>query len=157
MYHSSKVRLLVPRQAYFFPYTTASWGIRWGMRTTSARELGHVLVSFTGSVIDAVRFEEAWPEARFREGKHFMDKRFRLPRVEGSTSVFQTTAGSDGLYWARPMWHRYFGNSVSGVLESILDGTYTVAKNGLPTRPIFRGITPRMRRIARQRRSSSKS
>jgi hypothetical protein len=54
-----------------------------------------------------------------------MDQRFRLPLVEGSTSVFQTTEGSDGLYWARPMWHRYLGNSVSGVLESILDGTYT--------------------------------
>jgi hypothetical protein len=81
----------IDRRIFFpTPLPAGPGGIRWGMRTASARELGHVLVSFTGSVIDAVRFEEAWPEARFREGKHFMDKRFRLPLVEGSISVFQT-------------------------------------------------------------------
>jgi hypothetical protein len=61
-----------------------------------------------------------------------MDKRFQLKWAEGSATVFQTIAGSDGHHWARPMWHRYFENEVSGVLEPILDGTYTVAKDGLP-------------------------
>jgi hypothetical protein len=106
----------------------------------SLRELGHVLVSFTGSIIDAVRLEEAWPDVRFWEGRHFVDERFRLPLVERSTSVCHTSAWSDGPYWARPTWHCHRGSSVSGVHESILDGTYTVAKNSLPRRPIFRKL-----------------
>ena len=68
------------------------------------RELDHLWVSLTGSVIDAVRLEEAGP------------------------------------YWAGLAWHRHCVNSVSGVLESILDGTYTVAKNGLLRRPTFQRL-----------------
>ena len=48
-------------------------------------------------LIDAIRFEELWPAAHFREGKHFMDDRFMLPLAEGSTTVFQTKASLDGL------------------------------------------------------------
>ena len=45
-----------------------------------------------------------------------------------------------GPHWAGPAWHRHCVNSVSGVLESILDGTYTVAKNSLPRQPTFRRL-----------------
>ena len=130
------------RSFYPDPLPQAVFGVRWGMVTASVRELGRVVVSFTGASIDAIRFEEAWPAARFRAGRHFMDACFQLPFAEGSTTVFQTTAASDGLYWAKPHWFRYFGNDVSGELEAILDGTFCVAKNGLPLKPIFQKNHP---------------
>jgi hypothetical protein len=40
-----------------------------------------------------------------------------------------------GLRWAGSAWHRHRMSSAPGVLGSILDGTYIVAKNGLPRRP----------------------
>ena len=80
------------RSFYPDPLPQAVFGVRWGMVTASVRELGRVVVSFTGAFIDAVRFEEAWPAARFRAGRHFMDACFQLPFAEGSTTVFQTTA-----------------------------------------------------------------
>ena len=43
---------------------------------------------------------------------------------------------SDSLQHAKPHWHRYFG-SISAELETILDGHFAVAKDGLPLRPIF--------------------
>ncbi len=43
--------------------------------------------SFSGNAIDNVRFKDPWPTARFRDGRHFMDKRFKLPLFEGSTIV----------------------------------------------------------------------
>jgi hypothetical protein len=55
--------------------------------------------------------------------------------------VFKTVHASDGLQHAKPFWHRYFG-SLSAELETILDGTFTVAKNGLPMRPIFQRNHP---------------
>jgi hypothetical protein len=75
-----------------------------------------------------------WPRARFREGRHFMDDkmgfRLLLRLVEGSTTVFQTTAASDGLYWAKPAWFRHFGDRVAGELEMVIDGHFCVAKSG---------------------------
>ena len=62
---------------------------------------------------------------------------FRLPLVAGSTTVFQTTAASDGLYWVKPVWFRYFGDKVAGELEMIIDGHFCVAKSGLPMRPTY--------------------
>ena len=96
------------------------------------KDFGVVTVSFSGPVIDAVCFEEPWPRARFREGRHFMDSNmgFLLPLVEGSTTVFQTTAASDGLYWAKPAWFRHFGDRVAGELEMVIDGHFCVAKSG---------------------------
>jgi hypothetical protein len=76
-----------------------------------------------------------------------MDKRFRLPLAEGSTTVFQTTAASDGLYWAEPAWYRYFGDDVAGESAAIIDGTFSVAKDGLPLKPIFSEIILRLRTI----------
>jgi hypothetical protein len=60
-----------------------------------------------------------------------------LPLVEGNTTVFQNTAASDGLYWAKSAWFRYFGDKVAGELEAIIDGHFCVAKSGLTMRPIF--------------------
>jgi hypothetical protein len=124
------------------PLPLNGFGIRWGVSTTTIQELGQVVVSFTGAFIDAIRFDEAWPKARFREGRHFMDDNFALPLAEGSTTVFQTTAASDGLYWAKPQWFRYFGDGVAGELAAILDGTFCVAKSGMPFKPIFQKNHP---------------
>ena len=72
-----------------------------------------------------------------------MDKRFQLEPVDATKKVkiFKTVRASDGLQHAKPFWHRYFG-SISAELETILDGTFTVAKNGLPMRPIFQRNHP---------------
>ena len=69
------------------------------MQTVRNKDFGVVTVSFSGPVIDAVRFEEPWPRARFREGRHFMDDKigFRSSLVEGSTTVFPDYGG---LRWA---------------------------------------------------------
>ena len=108
------------------------------MQTERVQDLGCFHVSFVGPLIEAIRFEESWPAARFREGRHFMDDRFMLPLAEGSTTVFQTTASSDGLAWAKPHWYRYFDDGVAGELEAIIDGHFCVAKIGLPLQPIFK-------------------
>ena len=50
--------------------------------------------------------------------------------------IFKTGGASDSLQHAKPYWHRYFG-SISAELETILDGHFTVAKDGLPLRPNF--------------------
>ncbi len=118
------------------PLPAGVFGVRWGIHTVSAREIGHAVVSFTGAFIDAVRFAEAWPKARFRAGLHFMGKEFCLPLAEGSLTIFQTEA-SDGLHWAKPHWYRYFGDSMAGELHAILDGNFCVAKQDLPLKPIF--------------------
>ena len=104
-------------------------------------------MTFVGSDIDSFRFEVAWPRARFRHGpcRHFMSERFRLQAVDDTPPnkfrVFRTVRASDSLQHAKPFWHRYFG-SISAELETILDGTFTVAKNGLPLRPIFQRNHP---------------
>jgi hypothetical protein len=123
----------------FFPdlAPAAGIGVRWGVLTKQVQDLGAVCVSFVGPAIDSIRFADPWPVGRFREGRHFMDKRFSLPLAEGSTTVFQTKASSDGLAWAKPHWYRYFGDDVAGELETIIDGRFCVAKEGLPMRPIF--------------------
>jgi hypothetical protein len=123
----------------FFPdlHQSADVGVRWGVMTRQVQDLGAVCVSFAGPAIDSIRFADPWPVGRFREGRHFMDERFALPLAEGSTTVFQTTASSDGLAWAKPHWYRYFGGDVAGELEAIIDGHFCVAKEGLPMRPIF--------------------
>ena len=59
-----------------------------------------------------------------------MGFRLLLRLVEGSTTVFQTTAASDGLYWAKPAWFRHFGDRVAGELEMVIDGHFCVAKSG---------------------------
>jgi hypothetical protein len=102
------------------------------------QDLGCILISFVGPLIEAIRFEEPWPAARSRKGKHFMDDRFMLPLAEGSTTVFQTTASSDGLAWAKPHWYMYFGDGVAGELEAIIDRHFCVAQTGLPLQPIFK-------------------
>eukprot|EP00291_Cryptomonas_curvata_P000689 CAMPEP_0172182580 /NCGR_PEP_ID=MMETSP1050-20130122/18478_1 /TAXON_ID=233186 /ORGANISM="Cryptomonas curvata, Strain CCAP979/52" /LENGTH=697 /DNA_ID=CAMNT_0012856041 /DNA_START=843 /DNA_END=2939 /DNA_ORIENTATION=+ len=119
-------------------------GLRWAVQTVRNKDFGVVTVSFSGPVIDAVRFEEPWPRARFREGRHFVDDKigFRLALVEGSTTVFQTTAASDGLYWAKPAWFRHFGDKVAGELEMVLDGHFCVAKSGFSMRPIYQRNHP---------------
>jgi len=55
--------------------------------------------------------------------------------------TFKTVRASDALQHAKPFWHRYFG-SISAELETILDGVFTVAKTGLPLRPIFQRNHP---------------
>jgi hypothetical protein len=111
------------------------------VQTARSKDFGVVVVSFSGPAIDAVRFEEPWQRARFRvrEGRHFMDDKmgFKLPLVEGSTTVFQTTTASDGLYWAKQAWFRYFGDKVAGELEMIIDGHFCMAKSRLPMRPSY--------------------
>ena len=129
----------------FFPQRQPGQGpqIRWAVATESTPDLGVVHVSFSGTEIDSFRFETEWPKARFRQGRHFMDKRFQLEPVDATKKVkiFKTVRASDGLQHAKPFWHRYFG-SISAELETILDGTFTVAKNGLPMRPIFQRNHP---------------
>jgi hypothetical protein len=88
--------------------------------TKEVKDLGVVLVSFVGASIDAIRFSGPWPKALFRPGSHFMDERSRLPLAEGSTTIFQTTASSDGLAWAKPAWYRYFGDGVAGIWRQSL-------------------------------------
>ena len=66
---------------------------RWAVRTEAAQDLGTVHVNFVGTEIDSFRFEMAWPKARFRhDGRHFMDKRFRLEVVNNTqrVKVFKT-------------------------------------------------------------------
>ncbi len=90
-----------------------------------------------GPAIYAIRFESPWLAARFGEGRQSLDGRFALPLAEGSTTVFQTTASSDGLAWAKQHWYRYFGDMVAGELEAIIDGRFCVVKEGFPLTPIF--------------------
>jgi len=133
----------------FFPTRQPGQGLqpRWAIQTTRAQDLGSVCVTFVGTSIDSFRFEDAWPKARFRQGScsHFMSSRFRLQAVDDTQpnkfKVFRTVRASDGLQHAKPFWYRYFGN-LSAELETILDGTFTVAKNGLPLRPIFQRNHP---------------
>ena len=131
----------------FFPERQPGQGLqmRWAVKTEAAKDLGTVHVTFAGTEIESFRFETAWPRARFRHGRHFMDDRFRLKAVDDSVEpkfkVFRTVRASDGLQHAKPFWHRYFG-TLSAELETILDGTFTVAKNGLPLRPIFQRNHP---------------
>jgi hypothetical protein len=122
--------------------------IGWGMTTKEAHDLGSVVINFEGDRIISFRFSQPWPLARFRPGRHFMDDRFSLEALplqgqaptDGSrdrrVKIFKTVRASDSLQHAKPFWHRYFG-SISAELETILDGHFTVAKDGLPLRPIF--------------------
>ena len=90
----------------FFPDvpTAHTGGLRWAVQTMHTADFGHVVVSFSGPAIDAVRFQDPWPRTRFREGSHFMERgteeapMFRLPLVKGSTTVFKTAAAPDGLF-----------------------------------------------------------
>ncbi len=81
-----------------------------------------------------------------------MDKRFRVKEVpleplpadagpDRRVKIFKTVRASDALQHAKPFWYRYFG-SVSAELETMLDGVFTVAKNGLPIHPIFQRNQP---------------
>ena len=126
-------------------YTAKAFLNRWGMVTKEAHDLGTVYITFVGDRIVSFRFTNAWPRARFRPGRHFMDARFKLPTVDDSeerrVKIFRTVRASDALQHAIPFWHRYFG-SISAELESILEGTFTVTKNGLPLQPIFQRNHP---------------
>ena len=110
----------------FFPERQPGQGlqIRWAIRTEATQDLGIVHVTFSGTEIDSFRFEEPWPKARFRHGKHFMDSRFRLEAVDDTVQqkfkVFKTVRASDGLQHAKPFWYQYFGD-LSAELETILD------------------------------------
>jgi hypothetical protein len=67
-----------------------------------------------------------------------------FPRSTAATvasAKFSTVRASDGLQHAAPYWHGYFG-SISAELESILEGHFTVTKNGLPVLPIFQQHHP---------------
>ena len=70
-------------------------------RRCGTRTSGSSLILFRSDdrLGDAVRFEEPWPRARFREGRHFMDDKigFLSSLVEGSTTVFPDYGG---LRWA---------------------------------------------------------
>jgi hypothetical protein len=132
----------------FFPSCSSNGqglAIRWGVITREAHDLGSVVGTFAGDQIASFRFSQPWPNARFRPGKRLMDARFRLPTVnddEGRrVKIFKTVRASDALQHAVPFWHRYFG-SISAELESILEGRFTVAKNGLPVQPIFQRNHP---------------
>jgi hypothetical protein len=144
----------------FFPEIRGEgvgFGVRWGVQTERVQDLGCVHVSFIGPLIDAIRFEEPWPAARFREGKHFMDDRFMLPLAEGSTTVFQTTASSDGLAWAKPHWYRYFGDGVAGELETTIDGRFALLKRVYLCNLSSSGIMLPLRTIRQRREFSSES
>ena len=129
----------------FFPEKRPGLGpqIRWAVKTVAEEDLGTVHITFVGIDIDSFRFDQPWPKARFRQGRHFMDERFRLEAVDDTrkVKVFRTVRASDGLQHAKPFWYRYFGD-LSAELETILDGTFTVAKNSLPMRPIFQRNHP---------------
>jgi hypothetical protein len=56
-------------------------------------------------------------------------------------NIFRTFRARDALQLAVSYQHRYFG-SISAELESILEGQFTVAKNGLPLQPIFQRNHP---------------
>ena len=142
------VRLLVKRSPHLFPERRRhGQGLsnRWGMSTREAHDLGTVHITFEGDSVVASRFKHGWPTARFLPGRHFMDERFQLPVVDGGegrrVQIPRTVRASDGLQHAVPFWHRYFG-SISAELECILEGRFTVAKNGLPVRPIIPAKSP---------------
>ena len=108
------------RRTFFTERQTGNQGqglsIRWGLQTREANDLGTVWVSFEGENIASFRFTQAWPRARFRPGRHLMDKRFNLqelpPRdsaaagLDGSldrrTKIFKTARASDGLQHVVP-------------------------------------------------------
>ncbi len=77
-----------------------------------AHDLGAVYITFEGDSIVSFRFMDAWPTARFRPGRHFMDARFKLPVVDGSeersVKIFRTVRASVALQHAVPYWRRYF-------------------------------------------------
>ena len=134
-----------PDRRSFFPSRPHGQGqqMRWAVRTEDTQDLGVVHVTFVGVDIVSFCFEQAWPRARFRHSKHFMPARYALEAVDDTrpVKIFKTVRASDGLQHAKPFWHRYFG-SLSAELETILDGCFTVAKNGLPMRPIFQRNHP---------------
>lgn len=99
---------------------------------------------FVLTSINSFRFEAAW--ARFRHRVPiFYERTHWLQAVDNAQpnkfKVFWTVLASDGLLHAKPVWYRYFGN-IAAELEMILDGTFTVAKNGLPIRTIYRRNHP---------------
>ncbi len=71
-----------------------------------------------------------------------MGEEFQLPvatvvgSAERPVKIFKTGWASDGLKLAVPFWHRCFGSLAPG-LETILEGTFCMAKSGLPLLPIF--------------------
>jgi hypothetical protein len=138
------------RRVFFPSYRYPGQGLanRWGLMTKEANDLGTVHVTFEGERIVSFRFSHAWPKARFRNGRsHFMGKEFQLPvagvvgSAERPVKIFKTVRASDGLKLAIPFWHRYFG-SLAPELEAILEGTFCVAKSGLPLLPIFQRNHP---------------
>ena len=129
----------------FFPSRPHGQGhqMRWAVKTEDTQDLGAVHVTFVGLDIVSFHFEQAWPRARFRHLSHFMPARYALEAVDEArpVKIFKTVRASDGLQHAKPFWHRYFG-SLSPELETILNGCFTVAKDGLPMRPIFQRNHP---------------
>ena len=77
------VRVLVAGSAQLLPRLTTRPTKR--ASVGGSKDFGVIVLSFSGPTIDAVRFEEPWPRARFREDRHFMDVKmgfrpnFRLP------------------------------------------------------------------------------
>jgi hypothetical protein len=136
------------RRVFFPTYRYHCQGLanRWGLVTKEANDLGVVHVTFEGERIVSFRFSHAWPKADFRNGRrHFMGKEFQLPvagvvgSAERPIKRFKTVRPSDGLKLAIP--HRYLG-SIAPELEEILEGTFCMAKNGLPLRPILQRNHP---------------
>ncbi len=89
----------------FFPDSAqnAAFGIRWGVMTKEVKDLGVLRVSFVGASINAIRFSAPWPKAQFRPGSHFMDKRFRLPLAEDSTTIFRPQHPQTGWRGRSPL------------------------------------------------------
>jgi hypothetical protein len=116
--------------------------------TKEANDLGTVHVTFEGERIVSFRFSHAWPKARFRNGRsHFMGKEFQLPvagvvgSAERPVKYSRPCEQATGSSLPSPFWHRYFG-SLAPELEAILEGTFCVAKSGLPLLPIFQRNHP---------------
>ena len=108
-----------------------------------------VVVSFSGRDIDAIRFDDPWPMARYdREGSHFIElgtekaPMFRLPLLEGNTTVFRTAAASDfcigrnrrGFFISETVWLGSWRQSSTDILR----GQEQLAHaSHLPTEPSF--------------------
>ena len=123
------------RRIFFSNLDSSQTLLRWAVLTRPAQDIGVVHITFAGSTFDSFRFQEPWPDARYRPRAQFMDPRIRLPQLPNG--IFKTPESSDSLIRSKPHWYRYFGNDLAAELETILDGHYCVAKTGLPIRPIW--------------------
>jgi hypothetical protein len=115
--------------------------IRWGIATRDSHNLGTVYITFQGDHIVSFHFMQAWPTAHSGQGatSWTADSACQL-----STTLTAALARSSEQYVPATACSTQprTGTVTSAEVQYILDGHFTVAKNGLPVRPIFQRNHP---------------